>query len=464
MSALHGDYAPSAFESVQRQVERYEATDGREGGTLEDKPVIIVTHRGAKTAKLHKTPVMRIPYDSGYLVVASYGGAPVNPAWYHNLCANPLVDVQDGATITTMHAREAPSDDKVNLWPVCEAAWPHFPEYRAQTDRDIPIFILTPANGAPDDETGSAPTRILRTPEDRFADLDGWPYQPRYLQITPELRMHYIDEGPPDAPQLVLLHGEPTWGYLYRKMIPGLIAAGHRVIVPDLIGFGRSDKLTRQRDYSYHAHLHWYDTFANILGLQSILLFCQDWGGHIGIVHAAAHPDRYRGVIAANAGVLPGIDITLADDDPFRVWYRYARTLDPFLPSLVVAGPSPLNPTRHVLTAEESRAYDAPFPTEDFCAGARVFPKLVVLRADNPAATLCQDTWKRLACFEKPFLTVLAEHEQSFNALAPLLQTTIPGASGQPHRTLAGAGHFLQEHVPTELVDLINDFHTGSRG
>ena len=301
--------------------------------------------------------------------------------------------------------------------------------------------------------------QVVRTPEDRFADLEDWSYPPRYVHVTPELRMHYVDEGPPAAPVVVLLHGEPTWGYLYRKMIPGLVAAGHRVIVPDLIGFGRSDKLTTQRDYTYQGHLGWYDTFVEALGLQSILLFCQDWGGHIGIVHAAAHPERYRGVIAANAGVLPGIDINLADDDPFRRWYRYARELDPFLPSLVVAGPSPLNPTGHVLTPGEMHAYDAPFPSEAYVAGARAFPKLIVLSASNPAAELCQDTWKRLAEFDKPFLVVLAEHEESFNALAPLLQSGIPGAQGQPHTTLTGAGHFLQEHVPEELVGLINEFH-----
>lgn len=303
---------------------------------------------------------------------------------------------------------------------------------------------------------------VLRTPDGRFTDLVGWPYEPRYVQVTPALRMHYIDEGPSAAPVIVLLHGEPTWGYLYRKMIPGLVAAGHRVVVPDLIGFGRSDKLIDQRGYSYHAHVDWYDTFINSLELQSILLFCQDWGGHIGIVHAAERPERYRGVIAANAGVLPGIDIDLAGDDPFQIWYRYAHDLDPFLASLVVAGPSPLNPTGYAITAEEARAYDAPFPSEEYCAGARMFPKLIVLRADDPAAKLCRDTWERLAGFDKPFLTVLAEHEQSFKVLAPLMQSTIPGAKDQTHVTLPGAGHFLQEHVPDELVQLVSDFHVNT--
>ncbi|WP_073874862.1 nitroreductase family deazaflavin-dependent oxidoreductase [Mycobacterium paraffinicum] len=145
MRTLDGEYAPSPIDFVSEQVRRYEDSDGREGATLEGRPVIILTHRGAKTGKLRKTPVMRIPHNNGYLAVASYGGAPINPAWYHNLRAHSLVEVQDGATITTMTAREASTADKAELWPVCEAAWAHFPEYRASAAaREIPIFVLVP--------------------------------------------------------------------------------------------------------------------------------------------------------------------------------------------------------------------------------------------------------------------------------------------------------------------------------
>jgi F420H(2)-dependent quinone reductase len=146
MRTLQGEYQPSPFEFVRGQVALYEATAGREGGTLEGRPVIIVTHRGATSGKLHKTPLIRIAYDGGYLAVASYGGAPANPAWYYNLRAHPLVDVQDGARVSTMHAREVSSREMADLWPVCEAVWPHFPEYRARTTREIPIFALTPAS------------------------------------------------------------------------------------------------------------------------------------------------------------------------------------------------------------------------------------------------------------------------------------------------------------------------------
>jgi haloalkane dehalogenase len=448
MTTLPGEYEPSPYPLVREQVERYEATGGREGGTLEGRPVIIVTHRGAKTGKLRKTPVMRIRHSGGYLAVASYGGAPMNPAWYHNLRAHPVVQVQDGDAVTTMHAREVPPAGKGALWPVAEAAWPHFPAYRARTDRDIPMFHLTP---------------VVRAPEERFAALEGWPYEPRYVDVAGGLRMHYVDEGPADARPVVLVHGEPTWGYLYRKMIPDLVAAGHRVVVPDLIGFGRSDKATAPEAYSYQAHVDWYGAFVAALELDAMLLFGQDWGGQIAIVHAARHPERYRGVIAANSGVLPGIDIELPADDPFRAWYAYAEALDPFRASLVVGGPSPLNPIGHVLTPGETRAYDAPFPTEEHCAGARAFPKLVVLRADDPGAPLCRDTWERLRRLQRPFLTVVAEHERGFDALAPVLQATVPGAQGLPHATLPGAAHFLQEHVPRELVEIIQARSDGGR-
>lgn len=144
MRTLTGEYQPSIFASVGEQVAVYEASGGREGGTLEGRRLIILTHRGAKTGKLRKSPLMRIPHHGGYIVVASYGGAPANPAWYHNLRVNPVVDVQDGPTITTMRATEVPADAKDGLWPVCEAIWPDFPSYRAATTRDIPMFILAP--------------------------------------------------------------------------------------------------------------------------------------------------------------------------------------------------------------------------------------------------------------------------------------------------------------------------------
>jgi F420H(2)-dependent quinone reductase len=141
---MDGEYGPSPFDSIRAQVELYEATDGCEGGTLEGRPIIIMIHRGAKSGRLRKTPLMRIEYDDGYLVIASYGGAPVHPAWYHNLRAHPLVEVRDGPTVRTLHARQATSAEKTELWRTADAAWPHFPEYRARTDRELPMFVLHP--------------------------------------------------------------------------------------------------------------------------------------------------------------------------------------------------------------------------------------------------------------------------------------------------------------------------------
>lgn len=298
--------------------------------------------------------------------------------------------------------------------------------------------------------------KVVRTPDERFADLADWPYEPRYVEVADDLRMHYVDEGPADGPVVLCVHGEPTWGYLYRKMIPGLVRAGMRVVVPDLVGFGRSDKPTDIADYSYQAHLDWYCDFVDALALDGILLFGQDWGGQIGIVDAVRRPERHRGVVAANTGVLPGIDVGLPDDHPFWRWCRYAEQLDPFRASQVVGAPdSPLNPTGHTLSAAEARAYDAPFPDDDHCAAARAFPPLNVLREDQPGADICRDAWERLARFDAPFLVVLAEHEESFDALAPLFEATVPGALGRPTVTIPGAGHYLQEHAPDTLVDLV---------
>jgi F420H(2)-dependent quinone reductase len=140
--ALSNDYAPSPFHEIRDQVELYEATDGREGGTLEGKPVIILSHRGAKTGKLRKTPLMRVAYRDGYIAVASYGGHHAHPVWYYNLLAHPLTEVRDGATTKHMRAREVTGPEKIELWKIADAAWPHFPEYRAKTDRDIPMFVL----------------------------------------------------------------------------------------------------------------------------------------------------------------------------------------------------------------------------------------------------------------------------------------------------------------------------------
>jgi haloalkane dehalogenase len=230
------------------------------------------------------------------------------------------------------------------------------------------------------------------------------------------------------------------------------------VVVPDLVGFGRSDKPADRADYSYQAHLDWYGAFLDALDLRDILLFCQDWGGQLGTVQAARQPERHRAVIAANTGVLPGFDLNLPPDHVFWDWCDYAEKLEPFRPSEVVGSAgSPLNTEGKVLTEGEARAYDAPFPSEAYCAGARAFPPLNVTRGDQAGADICLDAWQRLASFDRPFVVVVAEHEPSFGALAPLFLSTVPGAAGRDKVDVPGAGHYLQELAADTLVELVNE-------
>ena len=208
----------------------------------------------------------------------------------------------------------------------------------------------------------------IRTPDERFLDLVDWPFEPRYVNLDEDLRVHYVDEG--TGPTVLLLHGEPTWGYLYRKMIPALVDSGCRVVVPDLVGFGRSDKPVMRDDYTYGRHLRWLtqtiDEIDATSPLGPITLFCQDWGGLLGLCHVAQHPAMYRGVVASNTGVPLGRDIGMTDKDPFALWRRFSQDINPFSASECVAGhASPLpSPPGFQLTQEEKRAYDAPFVDE----------------------------------------------------------------------------------------------------
>lgn len=302
--------------------------------------------------------------------------------------------------------------------------------------------------------------QVLRTPDERFAGLDQWPYEPRYLEVGDGLRMHYIDEGPPDSTPVLLTHGEPTWGYLYRKMIPGLVAAGRRVIVPDLIGFGRSDKPADRSEYTYERHVEWTRPLLEALDLRDVVLFCQDWGGLIFLVHVGQQPDRFAGVIAANTG-LPGrvqvADVPPEAVAPFLAWYQWSQERDELRPSEVVGGDSPLNQTRHRLSAGEQAAYDAPFPDESYCAGPRQFPLLVPLDGADPPASMLRGAWAGLERYDRPFVTAFAEHEDITRVLEAALQDQVAGARGRTHHTIPDAGHFLQEQAPDLLVEIILD-------
>ncbi|HEV2149244.1 MAG TPA: haloalkane dehalogenase [Longimicrobiaceae bacterium] len=291
--------------------------------------------------------------------------------------------------------------------------------------------------------------RILRTPEERFADLPDYPFAPRYTEVD-GLRIHHVEEGPADADPVLLLHGEPTWSYLYRRMIPVLAAAGHRAVAPDLVGFGRSDKPAERSAYSYDRHVEWIKAWIAARDLRRITLVGQDWGSLIGLRLVAELPDRFARVVIGN-GFLPAGERRAPF--VFRVWKAFARW-SPWFPigRIVQAGSA----TR--LPPEVIAAYDAPFPSAEHKAGARMFPLLVPLTPDHPATPANRRAWEVLERWDRPFLTAFSDLDPIFRGADRVLQRRIPGAAGQPHTTIRGAGHFLQEDRGPEFARVIADF------
>ncbi|MFQ3583070.1 MAG: haloalkane dehalogenase [Chloracidobacterium sp.] len=287
----------------------------------------------------------------------------------------------------------------------------------------------------------------LRAPDECFANLPDFPFAPHYIEVN-GLRMHYVDEGPRDAAETVLLlHGEPSWCFLYRKMIPILVAAGHRVIAPDLIGFGRSDKLPRREDYSYRFHVTQMTRLVEQLGLQRITLFGQDWGGLIGLRVAVALEPRFARIVVGNTG-LPTGDHPLPE--AFFRWRAYSQTTPVFHAGGIVKGACATD-----LSPEVIAAYDAPFPDERYLAGARAFPMLVPTTPDDPEAPANRQAWQALQQWKKPFLTAFSDSDPVTKGGEQVFQKLIPGAHGQPHVTILGAGHFLQEDKGEELAHVI---------
>ncbi|MCW2755320.1 MAG: dhmA [Marmoricola sp.] len=284
----------------------------------------------------------------------------------------------------------------------------------------------------------------LRTPDARFDGLPDYPFAPHYLELADDLRMHYVDEGPADGAPVLMLHGEPTWSYLYRAMIPVFAGAGLRALAPDLIGFGKSDKPARLDDYSYQRHLDWLGAWVDALDLRGITLVCQDWGSLLGLRLAAENPDRFARIVVAN-GFLP-----TGDTDPgiaFKVWKNFA-VYSPVLPigRIVATG------TRRTLSAGERAAYDAPFPSSKYKAGARAFPRLVPISPDDPATAANREAWEALGHWDKPFLTLFGRHDPILGRADKALLDHIPGTAGQPHDRLDGS-HFVQEDVGVEIAE-----------
>jgi haloalkane dehalogenase len=282
---------------------------------------------------------------------------------------------------------------------------------------------------------------VLRTPDDRFTGLPGWPFTPRYLEVD-GLRIHYLDEGA--GPVFLLLHGEPSWSYLYRKMIPPLVAAGLRTVAPDLVGFGRSDKPARRDAYTFQRHVDWMRGFLHRLDLRDVTLFCQDWGGLIGLRLAAEEPDRFARICAANTFLPTGDQRT---PPVFRVWRAFAQ-YTPVFPAGRIVQFGCAQPLQRGVRS----AYDAPFPDESYKAGARQFPRLVPTRPDDPSSVPNRAAWEALKRWRKPFLTLFGAHDPITRGAERRLQKLIPGAQGQPHAVLDSAGHFIQEDCGDELA------------
>ena len=291
---------------------------------------------------------------------------------------------------------------------------------------------------------------VLRTPDSRFEALADWPFPPHYVEITDAdgtaLRLHYVDEGPRDAPVVLLMHGEPSWAYLYRNIIAGLVAKGHRVVAPDLIGFGRSDKPSRREDYTYERHVAWMSQWLTSLDLTGVTLFCQDWGGLIGLRLVAAFPERFAAVAVGNTGLPTGTGWT----EGFKAWLDFSQNA----PVLPVGGIVNMGTARD-LTESEIAAYDAPFPDETFKEGARQFPTLVPTTPEHGSVAENKAAWAVLETFDKPFVTAFSDGDAVTRGGEAIFKAKVPGAAGQPHVILTG-GHFLQEDSPQAIVALLN--------
>jgi haloalkane dehalogenase len=291
---------------------------------------------------------------------------------------------------------------------------------------------------------------VLRTPDDRFAGLPDFDYQPRYAEVD-GLRLAYVEAGPPDGEPVLLLHGEPSWSFLYRKVLNVLAGAGLRAIAADLVGFGRSDKPAVIDDHSYARHVEWIRTLAfDRLGLSGLTLVGQDWGGLIGLRLVAEHPDRFARVVAANTGLPTG------DQAMPEVWLRFrdvvASAPELGISRLVQSG------CRTMLADEVLAAYEAPFPGESYKAGPRAMPALVPTTPDDPASAANRAAWQRLAAWDRPFLVAFSDSDPITGAMAPILKRTVPGAAGLDHPVIEGAGHFLQEDAGERLGTVIADF------
>ena len=289
---------------------------------------------------------------------------------------------------------------------------------------------------------------VLSTPDERFENLPDYHFKPNYLQTKDGLKMHYVDEG--TGSTVLMLHGEPSWSFLYRKMITHLSSNGFRAVAPDLIGFGKSDKPTERTDYSYQKHIDWLKDFIEKLDLQDIMLFCQDWGGLTGLRIITEMDERFSMSIASNT-TLPTGNITMPES--FMQWREFSQNSPAFdIGKVLDMG------TVQSLSEEVIAAYNAPFPSEEYKAGARMFPTLVPVEFDDPESAKNRAAWEKLAQWKKPFLTIFGTHDNIMKGAEKVFQQIVPGAKGENHHFLE-AGHFIQEEKGEELAQAIVAFH-----
>ena len=323
----------------------------------------------------------------------------------------------------------------------------------------------------------------VRTPDARFENLPGYPFQPSYSEVPDgeggTLRIHHLDEGPADGEIILCLHGQPTWSYLYRKMIPVFVKAGFRVIAPDFVGFGKSDKPTSIDDYTYARHVQWMSAWLEGLDLRGLNLFCQDWGGLIGLRLVAAFPERFARVVTANTGLPDGrglppeaakpmremydglpvvkaseLSARFADESGppgFMFWQKYCAESPEFSVGDVMGGGGRI--------ADEIRAaYEAPFPDDRYVAGARIFPSLVPIFPDDPEIPANKAAWEVLSKFDRPVLTAFSDGDPVTAGGYKPIQERVAGAKGVDHVTIEGAGHFLQEEKGEVVAQAMIDF------
>jgi haloalkane dehalogenase len=292
---------------------------------------------------------------------------------------------------------------------------------------------------------------IIRTPENRFENLEDYHFQSNYIDVEDGLRLHYLDEGNENNPTVLLLHGEPSWSYLYRKMIP-ILSNDFRVIAPDLIGFGKSDKFVNREDYTYQNHIDWISTFIQKLDLKNITLFCQDWGGLIGLRIITEMDNRFDMVVASNT-TLPTGKIPMPES--FLKWRSFSQNSPKFdIGKVIGTNIGTVKP----LTAAIIGAYNAPFPSEEYKAGARIFPTLVPIAPDDPESIKNLQAWEKLKHWNKPFLTIFGSKDDIMLGAEKAFQKLVPGANGQNHMII-NAGHFIQEDEGEELAEMIIEFY-----